>query len=169
MNRLTTIALGALGAVGLVAGACGSSSPSAPSAAASKAEITSVYDKLFDFADKSIPAKVAAVQDGASLQTAIDQGMSSPLASGVAGASVSSVTLLSNSACTAKDVPTPCASVGYSLLSTSGSAVLSGETGYATYASGKWLVAKVTICGLLDSLYSVEGKTGVPPGCPSAS
>lgn len=160
MKRLAALMIAG---VAVVAGAC--SSTSTPNAAQSKTEITNAYDTLFNFADKSLSNKEAVVEDGASLKTALDQGLTSPLASGVAGASVSAVTILSDSQCATHKVPTPCASVAYALLSSSGQAVLAGQTGYATYATGKWLVAKVTICGLLDSLYSVTGKTGTPPGC----
>lgn len=162
MKRLAALLIAG---VAVVAGACSSSST--PNAAHSKTDITQAYDKLFNFADKSLPDKEAVVEGGASLKTALDQGLTSPLASGVAGASVSSVTILSDSQCATHKVPTPCASVAYSLLSSSGQAVLSGQVGYATYSTGKWLVAKVTICGLLDSLYSVTGQKGTPPGCPT--
>lgn len=162
MKRLAALMIAG---VAMVAGACSSSST--PTVAQSRAPITQSYDKLFDFADKSLPNKEAVVEDGPSLKTALDQGLTSPLASGVAGASVSAVNILTDAQCATHKVPTPCASVAYSLLSSSGQPVLSGQTGYATFATGKWLVAKVTICGLLDSLYSVTGKQGTPPGCPA--
>jgi hypothetical protein len=150
--------------VALVAAACSSGS-SEPNAATSKTEISQVYDKLFDFANKSTTDKVAAVQDGDQLKTALEQGLSSPLASGVSGARIDSVTLVPDSTCAQQNVPSPCAKVNYDILATNGTPVLSGQTGYATYGSGSWLVAKKTICGLLGTLYSVEGKTGTPPGC----
>jgi len=160
-NRLAKVSIVALA---LVAAACSSGS-SEPSAATSKQEIGTVYDKLFNFANKSVSDKVAAVQDGTQLKTALEQGLSSPLASGVSGARIDSITLVPDSTCSQQNVPSPCAKVNYDILASNGTPVLSGQTGYATYGSGQWLVAKKTICGLLGTLYSVEGKTGVPPGC----
>jgi hypothetical protein len=159
MKRLAVLTVAG---VALVAGACSSS---APTAAQAKAPITQAYNKLFNFSDKSLTDKEAVVEDGKSLGAALEQGLTSPLASGVAGATVSSVKILDDATCNAKKVATPCATVAYSIVASNGTPVLAGQTGYATYATGKWLVAKVTICGLLDSLYSVTGHSGTPPGC----
>jgi hypothetical protein len=122
---------------------------------------------LFNFSNKSLSAKEAVVQDGPSLSGALEQGLTSPLASGVGGARVNSATALSSAQCTSAKVPPPCEKVVYDIVTSSGSVLAHNEQGYATYATGKWLVAKVTICSLLDTLYSVEGKSGTPPGCPT--
>ena len=152
-------------ALSLTAAAC-SSGPSVPSASVSQAEIGNAYKTLFNFASKtSESSKQALIQDGATLKTSLSQALASPLASAAQGASVSSVTILGDSDCTAKKVPSPCAHVKYSILGSGGSALLSNQDGYASYSSGKWLVAKVTICSLLQEFYAASGNSGTPPGC----
>jgi hypothetical protein len=154
-------------AIAMLAASC-SSGTATPTAAVAKPEITSVYDSFFNLANKSVGPKLAAIQDGSTLKTSVTQALASPLAGSVSGARVDSVKIVSDSTCTTKTVPTPCASVSYDLLAAGGSPVLSGQTGYATYATGKWLVAKATVCGLIETLYSVEGNSGTPPGCPKS-
>lgn len=151
----------------LVAGACGSGSPTPPSAAVSRSQIATAYSALFNFSDKSLASKEVVVQDGKSLAVALQQGETSPLASGVAGARVNSTTVLTDAQCQKAKVPAPCEKVAFDIMGSGNTVVAPNETGYASYATGKWLVAKVTICSLLDSLYSVEQKTGTPPGCPA--
>ena len=72
---------------------------------------------------------------------------------------------MTGSACTTAKLPSPCAKVSYDILGAGGTPLLAGQTGYAVDVSGKWLVAKVTICTLLGLFYSAEGKSGSPPGC----
>lgn len=153
--------------VALLCVACGSSGPPTPNAATSRSEIAAAYNQLFNFTNKSLPSKEAVVQDGPSLAAALEQGLTSSLASGVGGARVDSATVLTSAQCTSAKVPPPCEKLVYDILTSTGSALAANEQGYASYATGKWLVAKVTICSLLDSLYSVEGKPGTPPGCPT--
>ncbi|MDE3086210.1 MAG: hypothetical protein KGJ77_05530 [Acidobacteriota bacterium] len=154
-----------MAALSLTAAAC-SSGPSVPSASESQAQITTAYKTLFNFADRSSEsAKVALIQDGTALKSSLDQALASPLASAAQGASVSSVPILGDSDCTGKKVPSPCAHVKYSILGSGGTALLSNQDGYASYASGKWLVAKVTICQLLQEFYAASGNSGSPPGC----
>jgi hypothetical protein len=148
--------------------ACGSSGSSEPSASTSKAEITTAYETLFNFTSHNVSAMTSVVQDGSSLSSTMSQAISSSLASAATGAKVLSVSLVSNSACTAHGVPTPCASVSYDILGSDNSVTLGPEAGYATYSSGNWLVAKTTICRLLDDFYAASGKTGTPKGCPSS-
>ncbi len=154
--------------VALAATACGSSTPSEPSASASKADITSEYKTLFNFSSKNVTAMAGAIQDGSAVKASLSTAVHSAIASAATGASVLAVTLISDSKCSSKKVPTPCASVSYDILGSGGSVELGPETGYATYATGKWLVAKVTICSLLDEFYAVEGNTGTPAGCASS-
>ena len=149
----------------LLAGACGSGGPTPPSAAVSRAQIAAAYNSLFNFTDKSLSSKEAVVQDGPSLSGALEQGLNSSLASGVAGARINSASTLTSAQCSTAKVPAPCEKLNYDILGSGGTVVAPNETGYASYSTGKWLVAKVTICSLLDSLYSVEGKPGTPPGC----
>jgi hypothetical protein len=164
---------GALSAVALTATACSSSNSAAttttaqPNPATAKADIGAVYQSLFNFADKSIGDKVAAVQDGAALRQGLSEAMASNLSSSASGARIDAMTLLSSSQCAAHKVPAPCATVTYDILAGNGVAVLPNQTGYATFVSGKWQVAKVTICGLLEAFYGAEQKKGIPPGCAS--
>jgi len=146
-------------AVAMLATSC-SSGPSLPPAAMAKSQITKAYDDFFKLAFKNVRVKMAATQNGPTLLNPV-----SPLAGGVSGARVDSVKIVSDTTCTQKDVPTPCASVSFDLLRSKDSPVLSGLTGYATYSTGKWLVAKATVCGLVETLYSVEGNSRTPPGC----
>jgi len=153
----------------LASAACGSSTPAAPSAAASRGPVSTVYQDLFDFSAHHTLAQMEAdIQGGAALKSALQEGASSSLASGVSGATINSLSIPSSSACSTANVPAPCAKVNFDIMAGT-TAVASGETGYATYSSGKWQVAKVTICSLLDAMYSVEGNSGTPPGCPSSS
>lgn len=132
---------------------------------AEKAAVKTAFSTLFDFADRSVDAKVAVVEDGSKLRAALTQGLSSPLASQAAGAKVTSTKLLSASACRAAAVSSPCARVDYDILDPQGAPLMSGSAGYAVKVKGEWLVAKPTVCGLLAQMYSTMGKTGTPEGC----
>jgi hypothetical protein len=149
----------------ILAGACGSS-PAPPKPAQAKVAIGRVYATLFDFANHSVDAKTAVIQDGRTLHTAIAEALSSPLAKKATGAKVSAVQLLSSSRCGEAALPSPCAEVTYNLLGPSHKPLFaSPSTGYAVYVRGRWLVAKSTICGLLGLFYSLSGHHGQPPGC----
>ena len=163
---------GALSAVALAAAACSSSTSATtttapPNPATAQADITSAYQAEFNFSDKNLADKEAAVEDGTALAPGLQLAMSSSLAGNTSGARVNSVTLLSSSACKAVKATVPCASVKYDILAGSGVAVLPNQTGYASYIGGKWLVARQTICGLLDLFYGTEKLKGPPPGCPA--
>jgi hypothetical protein len=168
-SRAAALALAVPVALALTVAGCGSS-PTTPAVNPAKAPaaIGAAYQTLFDLANKSVAAKVAVVQDGSSLSSALSQALSSSAAGGIAGASVHSTTLLSKSQCATKGVAFPCASVGYDLLGTNGTPALAGQTGYASYIGGKWLVSKITVCDLLGLFYGVENLKGVPPGCTSS-
>lgn len=132
---------------------------------AEKAAVKKAFATLFNFANPSVGAKVAVVEDGTKLRAALTQGLSSPLASQAAGAKVTGTKVLSASACKAAAVSAPCARVDYDILSPQGTPLMSGSSGYAVKANGTWLVAKPTVCGLLAQMYSTMGKTGTPEGC----
>ena len=154
-------------ALSLSAAAC-SSGPSVPSASVSKADITQAYKTLFNFNNKSVDAKVAVIQDGSAVRSTLSTALSSSLASAAGGASVSAVTELTDAQCTTNKVPAPCAQATYSILAPDGSSLLANQKGYASYSTGKWLVAKVTICQLLGLFYAESGGgTKTPPGCGS--
>ncbi|MDA8317735.1 MAG: hypothetical protein M0010_21605 [Actinomycetota bacterium] len=155
----------ALVGVALVSAACGSS-PAQVSPAQADNAIGHAFSTLFDFSNHSVTAKTAVVQDGSTLHTAISEALASSLAKQAAGAKVSAVRLLSKTSCTQAVLPSPCAKVTYNLLGPSGTPLFATPSiGYAVEVSGHWLVAKSTICGLLDLFYSVSGHHGQPPGC----
>jgi len=161
----------ALAVIAFSAAACSSSSSSssasAPNPAMAQSDVQTAYNTLFDLSNKSVPAKLAVIQDGQSLEQATTAAISSSLATSATGASVSEVSLLTASECDAAKVPYPCAKVKYSILGTGGAPLLGNTTGYAVYVDGKWLVSKATICGLFGLFYQAEGNTGTVPGCSS--
>jgi len=136
--------------------------PSTPSG-----EITQAYQTLFDFADPSVADKVAVIQNGASLETALSQALSSSLGSSATGAKVNDISFLDSATCTQDNLPSPCAQVTYDILGQGGTVILPNNNGYAVSVNGTWLVATNTVCELLDLFYQAEGKTGTPPGCPA--
>ena len=148
-----------------VLAACGggSSAPSFDKKAAPR-EIQHAYGVLFNFSNPSVEAKVAVIEDGTRLRGAIRDALASPLAALAKGAKVTSTKLLGPAACKQAGVPSPCARVGYDLLGANGSALFKGASGYAVY-DGTWLVARTTICGLLETMNQTLGKKGTPAGC----
>lgn len=153
----------------LLAAACGSggvATTTSRSPAAAKTQISRAYDTLFNFATGSISSKVAVIEDGNSLRTALSEALKSSLAKSATGARVRSVTLLSDSACNQAGVRPPCAKVQYDLLGKNGAPLFSTVSkGYAVARQGSWLVAKSTVCGLLSLFYSASGRSTAPPGC----
>jgi len=116
---------------------------------------------LFDLANPAIDPKLAVVQDGSALRAAFTAALKSPLAKTAGGASVSKITIEHGTACKNEFLPSPCAKVIYSILSPKGGVLLPNSGGLALYQSSRWLVAKVTICALLE----LEAAGVVPPGC----
>jgi hypothetical protein len=138
-----------------------------PNPATAQAGIAGAYQTLFNFSDKHLADKEQAVEDGAALAPGLRLAVSSSLAGSTAGARVNSVTLLFASACRSAKVTAPCAMVKYDILAGSGAAVLPNQNGYASYVGGRWVVARQTICGLLDLFYEAQKLKGPPPGCAS--
>jgi hypothetical protein len=130
-------------------------------------EITQAYQTLFDFADPTVADKVAVIQNGASIQTALSQALSSSLGSSATGANVNDISFLDSATCTEDNLPSPCAQVTYDILGQGGTVILPNNIGYAVSVNGTWLVATNTVCELLGLFYQAEGKTGTPPGCPA--
>jgi hypothetical protein len=158
-----------LAGTALMAAACSSSSSSSttppPNPAQAQAQLQTVYNTFFNLADKSVDAKLAAIQNGESVRAATTDALNSQLASSSTGATVSQATLLTSSQCKAQNLPYPCAKVTYSILGPGGQVLLANSGGYAVYINGKWYVAKQTVCGLFQLLYQTEQKSGTPPGC----
>ena len=152
----------------LAAAACsGSSSPTTTTkpvdSAAAPALIAQSFGTLFDFSNKSVNNKVAVIQGGAQVKASLEQALASPLSSASVGAKIDSSTVESGSACTSQHISSPCAKVSYEIEEANGSSIT--ESGYAVYDNGSWLVAKATICSLLDLFYQASGKSGSPAGC----
>jgi hypothetical protein len=169
LPRLGAVAV--LAAMGVGAAACSSSAtPNTTTsvtinAATAQTDIGTSYSTLFDLSNPDLAPKVAVIQDGTQIQTAMQQALSSSLASSASGSKIDSVNILSPSACRKVPLPSPCAHVVYDILGASGTAILPNSQGYAVYINGQWLVAKATICGLLGLFEQAEGKTATPPGC----
>jgi hypothetical protein len=132
-----------------------------PSAAQSTAAVKNAYSVLFDLADPELSPKLAVIQDGSALASAMQTALKSPLAKAAGGASVSKVVIEMGAACKNEFLPSPCAKVTYEILSPAHSVVLPSTDGLAVYQHSKWVVAKLTICVLLE----LENSGKVPPGC----
>ncbi len=166
-SRRTCVTLAAVvGVVSLLLGTCGSSAAASTKTAKAQAEIQHAYSTLFNFANHSVSAKTAVIQNGSALRASLKQALSSSLAKKAAGAKVIAVRLLSTLQCREAALVSPCAMVTYNLLGPTHAPLFSTpSSGYATYVKGRWLVAKATICGLLELFYSASGHKGVPSGC----
>ncbi len=179
-RRRTPRVLAAATMAGLILGAaaCSSSGGSATPTTAkattttiaidpttAQADIATSYNTLFNLANPSLSGKLAVIQNGQSITTALQQALSSSEASASQGSKIDSINILTAAQCAKQSLPPQCAHVVYDILGTGGTAILPNNNGYAVFSNGQWLVAKVTICTLLGLFYSAEGKTGSPPGC----
>ncbi len=147
----------------LVASACGSSTPI--DTATAPGLISKSYNTFFNMANGKVDAKVAVVQDGPALATAVSTAVHTPLALSAVGAVVSDVRQLPTSSCISEMVPSPCAKLSYQIVTGASGGPTSPPTGYATFGGGKWMVAKTTACPILALLYKVAKRSGRPPGC----
>jgi hypothetical protein len=134
-----------------------------PPLAQATAAIKQSYGVLFDLSNPQLTPKLAVVQGGQSLETAMTNALESSLAKEATGATVSKVVLAEGSACSKQGVPSPCAKVTYNILGPKNAVVLSNQPGLAIYVQTRWLVAKSTICGLLY----LENAGVMPVGCSS--
>lgn len=132
-----------------------------PSQAASTTAIKHAYSVLFDLASPQLAPKLAVVQNGSELASAMTAALKGSLAKSAGGASVSKVTVEQGAACKNELLPSPCAKVTYDILSPKNTVLLPNSVGFAVYQNGKWLVAKATICTLLE----LENSGKMPPGC----
>ncbi len=140
--------------------------PPAPST--DSGQITQAFQTLFD-PTASLSDKVAVLENGASLETALSDALSSSLASNATGASVDDITFPDDTGCTQVGLTSPCAIVTFDILGANGTPILPNNRGYAVSVNGAWLVSTNTACTLLGLFYSAEGQTGSPPGCSSDS
>ncbi|HTZ08060.1 MAG TPA: hypothetical protein VMB72_03245, partial [Acidimicrobiales bacterium] len=125
--RRRVVAVVGFAALAVTAAACGSSGggSATPVASQVKPGVTKAYKEVFDLANDSLAPKIAAIQDGSSIQSSFNQALKSSLAKSSGGASVSAVQLLSDSQCgSPTTAPAPCAKVTYAILSPTGSSLL---------------------------------------------
>jgi hypothetical protein len=167
-----------VGIGGLVLGcaACSSSSSSGPTgtgsgpttstvpaiSTADLAQVRASFETLFDLSDPALAPKVAVIEDGSALRTTLAAALKLPLAKLAKGASVVSVAPESTAVCAGELLSSPCVAVTFDILGASkAKPLLANEKGYAVEVSGKWLVAKSTICSLL----TLTGGGATPKGC----
>jgi len=128
------------------------SSPGTGSTAEAAAQIKANWEKFFS-SSTPLAERVKLLQNGAALESAIKAFASLPLASGI-GAKVTNVTVDSATKAT----------VTYNIVSSGGSALLSGQKGTSVYQDGTWKVGTGSLCGLFRL---IPGGT-VPAACNSA-
>jgi ABC-type Zn uptake system ZnuABC Zn-binding protein ZnuA len=150
---LSVGALVAALAVTLAACSSGSSSSSTNTTvnpAQAQAQITTTYTNFFNGGSTDNAAKLALLQNNGKYKAVFYKNYANPAAATTA-AKVDSVQVLSASDCKAASVPSPCAKVSYDLVSRqNGSPLLAGQTGYAVYQNGKWLISENTFCALIS-------------------
>jgi len=132
-----------------------------PSLRTSKTAIDQAYTVLFDLANPALAPKIAVIQNGSALESAMSAALKSALAKLATGAAVSAVTLEEGAACKGEFLPSPCAKVTYSIVGTGNKVLLGNSVGFAIFQHSRWLVSKGTICTLL----SLENGGKQPPGC----
>ncbi len=132
-----------------------------PPLSSSKAAIDRAYSVLFDLSNPALAPKIAVIQNGSALESAMKAALKSSLAKLAAGADVSAVTVEQGAACKGEFLPSPCAKVTYSIVGADHKVLLGDSVGFAIYHRPDWLVAKGTICTLL----SLENGGKQPPGC----
>ena len=157
MRRWKPLSAGMVGAaMAVVLAACGggSSSSSSTTTTQSPAQATAVitqnWTALFNGSNPDTAAKLALLQNNAKLKDQFNKAYGTNPSTAMTSAKVTSVTVLSASQCQQAAVPSPCAKVSYDLVNNqNGSALLPGQTGYAVYQNGKWLVSQNTFCALV--------------------
>jgi hypothetical protein len=122
------------------------------------------YSVFFNLANGKAAKIQTVVEDGSSLQTALEQAVDSSLSRVATGARVDKVTLFSGLRCSARHLSTPCAAVTYAVLGSGTSTLFSGQQGYAVYQNGTWLVSKSTVCSLPDAVVQGASQSGQPSG-----
>jgi len=81
--------------------------------ATAQADISTVYNTLFNLANPALAGKVAVIQDGAGISTALQQALSSSEASASQGSKIDSINILTAAQCATKSLPPQCAHVVY--------------------------------------------------------
>jgi hypothetical protein len=129
--------------------------------------VTQAFQTLFD-SSSTVAERVAVIENGSSLQTALADATNSSLAANSTGVRIDDVTFPDDSGCTSAGVDSPCAKVLYDILGAGGTTLLPNALGYAVSVNGTWLVSTATACSLLELFWQTAGMAGSPPGCPAA-
>jgi hypothetical protein len=140
-------------AVALAACSSGSSSSSSTTTTQSPAQataaITTNWTGFFDGGNPNSNQKLLLLQNNGKLTAVYNKAYNNPAAA-MTATKVTNVAVLSSSDCQAAAAPSPCAKVSYDLVNrTTGAPLLAGQTGYAVYQNGKWLVSQNTFCALI--------------------
>jgi hypothetical protein len=144
-----TLMLAAAG--GVVAGAASKSTPTtALKQGPATQQVTSAFVTLFNANDKNEKARAALIEDPAVYKSKFIKLFSSTVAkANPTVAKVTAVTFPGSSACKAAVKVPVCAAVTYDLeTATTGSALLTDQSGYAVYVGGHWLVSDASFCAL---------------------
>jgi hypothetical protein len=157
MRTLKPLSVGAVAAgIAVTLAACGGGSSSSSSTtttqspAQATAAITTNWTAFFNGANPDANSKLALLQNGNKLSAQFNKNLNNPAAATTAG-KVTNVALLPSSQCQQAAVPSPCAKVSYDLVARStGAPLLAGQTGYATFQNGKWLISQNTFCALIS-------------------
>ena len=158
-NRAAAVLTVAL--VGVALAACNSSSaPPAttttvttttlPSVMSSTAAIKHAYSVLFDLSNPAVAPKLAVVEDGSTIKSAMTSTLKTGLAKQAGGATTTNISIEHGSACRDETISSPCAKVTFNIDSPQGKVLLSHDIGFAVYKGSRWLVSKTTICTLLE-------------------
>ena len=147
--------------------AAGTTMTTTPLTTADQAAITTTFSTIFNLGDQSaagVAAKIALLQDGPALQAPLVQLATSPTAKVATGATVTSMGLLTPAECQSEALTSPCAEVKYGIVggtTASPVSLLPGQTGFVLQQGGTWLLAKLSICGLIG-IFDATASPAVP-------
>ncbi len=156
MRTLRPLSVGAVAAgIAVMLAACSSGSSSSSSTtttqnpAQATALITTNWTAFFNGGNSNNASKLVLLQNNGKLSAVFYKNYANPAAATTA-AKVTNVAVLSSSDCQSAAVPSPCAKVSYDLVNrTTGAPLLAGQTGYATFQNGKWMISQNTFCALI--------------------
>jgi hypothetical protein len=154
---LKPLSVGVAGAaIALVAAACGGSSSSSSTTttqnpAQATAVITQNWTAFFNGGSTDNASKLVLLQNNGKLAATFNKNfVGNQSTAAMTAAKVTNVTVLPASQCQQAAVPSPCAKVSYDLVNRqNGSPLLAGQTGYAVYQNGKWMISENTFCALI--------------------
>ncbi|HEX4540625.1 MAG TPA: hypothetical protein VH112_10310 [Acidimicrobiales bacterium] len=157
MRTLRPLSVGvAVAGMAVVVAACGGGSSSSSSTtttqspAQATAVITTNWTAFFNGGNPDNNSKLLLLQNNSKLRDQFFKNYANPSAA-VTAAKVTNVSVLPASQCQQAALTSPCAKVSYDLVNRStGAPLLAGQTGYAVFQNGKWLVSQNTFCALIS-------------------